>query len=165
MKVLAVTLERCSGSSLLIDDEVVFSSSEERYTKKKSDASFPANSIKAALNHSNLKSNDLDHVIICGNKLSLIPSLLQEYSTFSVNDQIKAMDEYWYPKLNLNKDVSFVDIFKEKINLEQYPFNTSWGKEFDYFKLENHQKYLIWNMIHVMHHMLCTEVLYVIIIL
>ena len=137
MKTLAVTLERCSGSALFIDDKIVFSSSEERYTRKKSDSLFPKNSITEALNSSNVKSDELDQVIICGNKLSLIPSILREYSTFSVNDQIRTMEEYWYPKLVLNQEKSFVELFKEKIDLEQYPFNTEWGKKFDYFKLEN----------------------------
>ena len=137
MKVLAVTLERCSGSALLIDDKIVFSSSEERYTRKKSDALFPKNSIKAALDYTNTKPSDLDQIIICGNKLSLIPSILREYSTFSVDDQIRAMEEYWYPKLVLNQEKSFVELFKDKINLDNYPFNTEWGKKFDYFKLEN----------------------------
>ena len=137
MKTLAVTLERCSGSALFIDDKIVFSSSEERYTRKKSDSLFPKNSLTEALNSSNVKSDELDQVIICGNKLSLIPSILREYSTFSVNDQIRTMEEYWYPKLVLNQEKSFVELFKEKIDLEQYPFNTEWGKKFDYFKLEN----------------------------
>ena len=137
MKVLAVTLERCSGSALLIDDKIVFSSSEERYTRKKSDTLFPKNSITAALNYTNTKPSDLDQIIICGNKLSLIPSILREYSTFSVNDQIRAMEEYWYPKLVLNQQKSFIELFKDKIDLGNYPFNTEWGKKFDYFKLEN----------------------------
>ena len=124
MKILAVTLERCSGSALFVDDKIVFSSSEERYTRKKSDSSFPQNSITQALNYANIESNELDQIIICGNKLSLIPSILKEYSTFSVNDQIRAMEEYWYPKLVLNQEKSFVELFKEKIDLEQYPFNT-----------------------------------------
>ena len=110
MKTLAVTLERCSGSALFIDDKIVFSSSEERYTGKKSDTLFPQNSITEALNYSNVKSDELDQVIICGNELSLIPSILREYSTFSVNDQIRTMEEYWYPKLVLNQEKSFVEL-------------------------------------------------------
>ena len=137
MKILAVTLERCSGSSLFIDDKIVFSSSEERYTQKKSDSLFPQNSIKNALEYCGVKPNELDQVLICGNRLSLIPSIMREYSTFSIDDQIRAMEEYWYPKLVLNKDVSYVNVFRDKINLEHYPFNTEWGKKFDYFALQN----------------------------
>ena len=99
MKILAVTLERCSGCSLFVDDKIVFSSSEERYTRKKSDSLFPENSIKHALEYCNVEPNELDHILICGNRLSLIPSIMREYSTFNVDDQLRSMKEYWYPKL------------------------------------------------------------------
>ena len=106
MKILAITLEKCSGCAIFVDDEIIFSSSEERYTRIKSDSSFPKNSINDALEFSGMKGNDFDKVIICGNKISLIPSLINEYSTFSIDDQIRAMDEYWYPKLVLKENRS-----------------------------------------------------------
>tara|TARA_B110000438_G_scaffold210725_1_gene202749 strand:+ start:2920 stop:4710 length:1791 start_codon:yes stop_codon:yes gene_type:complete len=137
MKILAVTLEKCSGCAIFIDDAIVFSSSEERYSRIKSDSSFPLNSIKDGLNYTKLDGKDFDKVIICGNKISLIPSLINEYSSFSLDDQIKAMDEYWYPNLVLGQNKSFLEIFKDKINLEQFPYNTELGKNFDIFKLKN----------------------------
>ena len=76
MKILAVTLEKCSGCAIFVDDKVVFSASEERYSRIKSDSSFPLNSIKDALHFTGLQGKDLDKVIICGNKISLIPSLI-----------------------------------------------------------------------------------------
>ena len=137
MKILAITLEKCSGCAVLIDDKIVFSTSEERYSRIKSDSSFPRNSINDALSFSGLRGADFDKVIICGNRLSLLAPLMNEYSTFSVNDQIRAMEEYWYPNLVLGKNKSFLEIFKDKINLDQFPFNTEIGKKFDIFKLHN----------------------------
>ena len=137
MKILAITLEKCSGCAVLIDDKIVFSTSEERYSRIKSDSSFPRNSINDALSFSGLKGADFDKIIICGNRLSLLAPLMNEYSTFSVNDQIRAMEEYWYPNLVLGKNKSFLEVFKDKINLEQFPFNTEIGKKFDIFKLHN----------------------------
>ena len=137
MKILAITLEKCSGCAVLIDDKIVFSTSEERYSRIKSDSSFPRNSINDALSFSGLRGADFDKVIICGNRLSLLAPLMNEYSTFSVNDQIRAMEEYWYPNLVLGKNESFLEVFKDKINLEQFPFNTEIGKKFDIFKLHN----------------------------
>ena len=137
MKVLAITLEKCSGCAVLIDNKIIFSASEERYSRIKSDSSFPKNSINDALSFSGLKGADFDKVIICGNKISLLAPLMNEYSTFSVDDQIRAMEEYWYPNLVLGKNKSFVEVFKDKINLEQFPFNTEIGKNFDIFKLHN----------------------------
>jgi len=137
MKILSITLEKCSGCAVLIDDEVVFSTSEERYSRIKSDSSFPKNSINDALSFSGLKGTDFDKIIICGNKLSVLAPLMNEYSTFSVDDQIRAMEEYWYPNLVLGKNKSFLEVFKDKINLEQFPFNTEIGKRFDVSKLHN----------------------------
>lgn len=137
MKILAVTLEKCSGCAIFVDDKVIFSSSEERYSRIKSDSSFPRNSIKEALLYSGLKGNDFDKIIICGNKISLLPSLINEYSTFSLDDQIRAMEEYWYPNLVLGENKSFIEIFKDKINLNQFPYNTELGQKFEIFKLQN----------------------------
>jgi len=137
MKILAITLEKCSGCAVLIDDKIIFSASEERYSRIKSDSSFPKNSINDALSFTGLKGTDFDKIIICGNKLSLLAPLMNEYSTFSVDDQTRAMEEYWYPNLVLGKNKSFLEVFKDKINLEQFPFNTEIGKNFDIFKLHN----------------------------
>ena len=137
MKILAITLEKCSGCAVLVDDKIIFSASEERYSRIKSDSSFPKNSISDALSFTGLKGTDFDKIIICGNKLSLLAPLMNEYSTFSVDDQIRAMEEYWYPNLVLGKNKSFLEVFKDKINLEQFPFNTEIGKNFDIFKLHN----------------------------
>ena len=137
MKILAITLEKCSGCAVLIDDKIIFSTSEERYSRIKSDSSFPKNSINDALSFTGLKGSDFDKIIICGNKLSLLAPLMNEYSTFSVDDQTRAMEEYLYPNLVLGKNKSFLEVFKDKINLEQFPFNTEIGKNFDIFKLHN----------------------------
>ena len=137
MKILAVTLEKCSGCALMIDNKIAFSTSEERYSRIKSDSSFPIEAITHALKFANFDGSDLDQVIICGNMLSLIPSLTNEYSTLSVDEQLKLMKDYWYPTLVEKKSISFLELIKDKINLEQYPFNTKFAEDFDYFSLEN----------------------------
>ena len=137
MKILAVTLEKCSGCAVFIDDKIVFSASEERYTNIKSDSSFPQNCILDGLKFCGLDAKDLDQVLICGNKISLIPSVTNEYSNVSVDEQLRIMREYWYPNLVEKKNKSFLEVIKNRINLEQFPFNTELGKNFDYTKLEN----------------------------
>ena len=137
MKILAVTLEKCSGCAIFIDDKIVFSASEERYTNIKSDSAFPQNCILDGLKFCGINAKDLDQVLICGNKISLIPSLTNEYSNVSVNEQLKIMREYWYPNLVEKKNKAFLEVIKDRINLEQFPFNTELGKDFDYTKLEN----------------------------
>ena len=116
MKILAITLE-WSGCSVIIDDEIVYSASEERFTRIKSDSSFPKNSINEALKILKLKGDEFDQVVITGKKISLIASLINQWSTFSVKDQIKEMEEYWYPNLVLGENREFLEVFKDKINL------------------------------------------------
>lgn len=137
MKILALTLEKCSGCAIFVNDKIVFSSSEERYTNSKSDSSFPVNCINDGLRICGLKATDFDKVIICGNKISLIPSLLNEYSNVTVDEQIRVMRDYWYPNLVLKQNKSFLEVLKDRINFDQFPFNTELGKQFDYTKLEN----------------------------
>ena len=60
MKILALTLEKCSGCAIFVDDKIVFASSEERYSRIKSDSSFPLNSIKEGLEYSGLRGQDFD---------------------------------------------------------------------------------------------------------
>lgn len=66
MKILGISYSGSHDSScaLVIDEELVFSVSEERLTRKKHDSSFPINSIQAALEYSNLKPEDIDYVVI-----------------------------------------------------------------------------------------------------
>ena len=111
MKILAITLEKCSGSYFMIDGKIIFSSRGKVY-KKKSDASFPQNSINMCLKYGNIKAQDLDKVLICGTQLSIIAPLLDLYSSMTVKDRLQLMKDYWYPKLVENKKVSFNKNFK-----------------------------------------------------
>ena len=63
--------------------------------------------------------------------------MTNEYSNVSVDEQLRIMREYWYPNLVEKKNKSFLEVIKNRINLEQFPFNTELGKNFDYTKLEN----------------------------
>tara|TARA_Y100000590_G_scaffold465793_1_gene639109 strand:+ start:1973 stop:3781 length:1809 start_codon:yes stop_codon:yes gene_type:complete len=137
MKVLAVTLEKCSGCALLVDDKIVFSTSEERYSRIKSDSSFPINSIKSALRFANIKGKDLDKLIICGNQISVIAPLTNYYSKLNVKEYLDLMKNFWYPRLIQKKNLSFLKHIKDKINKKQYPFNTNLIKGLNYFTLEH----------------------------
>ena len=46
MKVLALQLEKSSGCALMIDGKIIFSSSEERFSRIKSDSLFPKKSLR-----------------------------------------------------------------------------------------------------------------------
>ena len=134
MKVLALQLEKSSGCALMIDGEIVFSSSEERFTRIKSDSLFPKRSIKAALEYGKIKANELDKILICSTEVTLYASLVNLYSSLNVKDQLRMMKLYWEPKLIENKKRSFLYFLKDKIQFNRYPFNSKQAKIFPFLR-------------------------------
>jgi len=53
-----------SSASISINGKVTFAIAEERITRKKQDASFPINSIKACLEYENIKPEQVDFYIV-----------------------------------------------------------------------------------------------------
>ena len=134
MKILALQLEKSSGCAIMVDGKIVFSSSEERFTRIKSDSSFPKQSIHFGLKIAGIKSQELDKVLICSKEVTLYASLVNLYSSLSVNDQLKMMKEYWEPRLVQGKTVSFLYMLQNKIEKKTYPFNTKHAKIFEFLQ-------------------------------
>ena len=143
MIILALQLEKCSGCALMKNGKILFSSSEERFSRIKSDSLFPKLSISAALKTTGIKANEIDKVLICSTEVTLYASLLNLYSSQSVSDQLYMMKNYWEPKLIDNKKVNFLYFLKDKIQYDRYPFNTKFSKKFDFldkkFKIKINQ--------------------------
>ena len=103
MKLLAMNIGQCSGCALFHDNKIIFATSEERYSREKSDESYPLNSINAALKYCKIHAHEIDRVLVGGYSISIITVLLRMYSKFSVNDHLIAMEKYWLPKLSGKK--------------------------------------------------------------
>ena len=113
---------------MFVDNEIVACVSEERFSRKKNDECYPLHSIEYVLKAGGISGKDLDSVVIAGKTLNLSTQLTRTYSSWKIPDHIKAMREFWYPTLYEGKEVNFYEIFKEKIDLEQYP--GTWDKIF-----------------------------------
>jgi carbamoyltransferase len=62
-----------TASALLCDGEIVFAGAEERFSRIKKDKSFPARSIRAALDFAGIKATDLDAVAFGWNEPVVTP--------------------------------------------------------------------------------------------
>ena len=49
-----------AGAALLEDGNIVYAANEERFTKRKLEMKFPYNSIRAALDHAQIKPTDIN---------------------------------------------------------------------------------------------------------
>ena len=139
MNVLSIHWGKCSGCSIIIDNEIKFATSEERFSRIKSDESYPKRAIEEALKFCKINPNELDKVLIAANRVPFIPPLLRVYSKFSLKDHLKLMEEYWYPKLIKNEPVKMIDLFRDRIDTNRFPFDQPFVKDLDFEKIEQIQ--------------------------
>ena len=72
-----------SASTILVDGKIVAAAQEERFTRKKHDASYPFNAIEFVLKFSKLKLNDVDQIIFFEKPFLKFERLLETYVAFA----------------------------------------------------------------------------------
>ena len=146
MKVLGLSLGILSTAAILVDDKIVFCASEERFSRVKNDEQYPRKSIEFVLKEANIKFGELDKVVIAGTSLNLNTHLMRKYSSWSISDQFRLMDEFWRRKLLFGETPNYNEIFKEKIDTKQFPGENKWNSFLqtiskDYYDIKDNDKY------------------------
>ena len=72
-----------SAASIVLDDEIIAAAQEERFTRKKHDASYPKNAINYVLKEAGLKLNEVDHIVFYEKPFLKFERLLETYVGFS----------------------------------------------------------------------------------
>ena len=72
-----------SAASLIKDGKIISAAQEERFTRKKHDSSFPTNAINFVLNFSNIKLNEVDHIVFYEKPFLKFERLLETYVAFA----------------------------------------------------------------------------------
>ena len=111
-----------STAALFIDNKIVSCVSEERFSRKKNEEGYPKAAIEYCLTNSGLKPEDIDKVAVATINMEFSYFFYKKLTTFSVEDWIKEQKEYWYPILYQDKGVKYIDIFKDKLVMRQYPY-------------------------------------------
>ena len=91
-----------SAACLLSDGEIIAAVQEERFTRKKHDASFPQNAIKYCLEEGNIDANQIDKVVFYEKPFVKFERLLETYLAFAPKgfiSFIKAMPVWIKDKL------------------------------------------------------------------
>jgi carbamoyltransferase len=84
MTILGISgLYHDSAASIIVDGEIIAAAQEERFTRKKQDASFPTNAIKFCLEHAGKSIDDLDAIAFYDKPLLKFERLLETYYGFS----------------------------------------------------------------------------------
>lgn len=104
-----------SAACLVQNGKIVSAAQEERFTRKKHDASFPANAINFCLQNSNLTSKDLDYVAFYEKPFLKFERILDSYITFAplgIKSFLKAVPLWVKQKLWMK------EVIKEKLNFD-----------------------------------------------
>jgi len=72
-----------SAATILVDGKIIAAAQEERFTRKKHDASYPFNAIEFVLNFANIKLNDVDQIIFFEKPFLKFERLLETYVAFA----------------------------------------------------------------------------------
>jgi len=122
-----------SAAALVIDGKIISAAQEERFTRKKHDASYPYNAINFVLKNSNLKLSQIDHIVFYEKPFLKFERLLETYlafapkgfSSFCMSMPIWLKEKLFQKKLlyeNLKKnDENFKDI--DKINFSEHHYS------------------------------------------
>ena len=128
MKVLGIMWEQNSTAALMVDGCIVASASEERFSRRKNDERYPKQAIEYVLREGGVKPKELDAVAFMGHMWGPMYALTRHYSSFSVEDNLREQHEYWKPLLYEGKNPNYLSIFKDKLDLNQYPGKKIWQK-------------------------------------
>lgn len=104
----------------MVDGRVLACVSEERLSRRKNDDVYPKLAIERCLAVAGLRSADLDVVAIAGERFDPKYVLCHRYG-YSVQDRLREQRDYWYPRMYQHRDVNYLDVFRDKLDLEQYP--------------------------------------------
>lgn len=121
MNILGLGFGYLATAALMCDGEIVAAVSEERFTHRKNEEGYPRQAIDDCLRQAGIASSEIDLVVIGGNSIAPYPWLTRNYSSFSIDDHIRAQREYWYPRLIEGRDVNWMDVFADKADYDQYP--------------------------------------------
>jgi carbamoyltransferase len=97
-----------SAAAIIRDGEVLAAAQEERFTRKKHDASFPIQAIRYCLNYAGCSINDLDAVVFYEKPLLKFERLLETYYTYApkgIRSFMMAIPLWLKEKLFLKKQI------------------------------------------------------------
>lgn len=72
-----------SAACLVVDGAITAAAQEERFTRRKHDADFPAQAIRFCLDHAGLRPGDIDHVVFYDKPFLKFERLLETYLAFA----------------------------------------------------------------------------------
>lgn len=127
--IVGINWEQNSSAALFCNNECLGALSNERISRKKNDESYPKEAIDYLLQEFNVNPKDIKCIVFVSTNWSPAWILSRHYTSFSTKDYLKEQNEIWYPLLYRNEKNSPLEVFKEKLDTQQYPGKKFWQNE------------------------------------
>ena len=114
--IIGIQIGITSGCAIYRNGEIVFASSEERYSRKKNDTAFPQEAIKDAIQYCQISQDEIENVILVSENMSPEHFLISRECSFSIQDYITEQKEYYAPRLLRGEYIDYCDVFEKKID-------------------------------------------------
>ena len=118
-----------SSAALIVDGKILIAISEERLSRSKNAYGFPEKSIEIILSKTGYKISDIDEVAMSTASLSPTYFYTSRNATFSIEDYWKEQKEYWYKKFYKGEDPKYLEIFKDKLISNNFPYDENLIKD------------------------------------
>ena len=118
-----------SSAALIVDGKILIAISEERLSRSKNAYGFPEKSIEIILSKTGYKISDIDEVAMSTASLSPTYFYTSRNATFSIQDYWKEQKEYWYKKFYKGEDPKYLEIFKDKLISNNFPYDENLIKD------------------------------------
>ncbi len=111
-----------STAALMIDGRLVACCSEERFNHIKNYDGWPEQAINNCIKIAGIEAKDIDYIATGMQESLFVDGILtHRFCRFSVEDFIKEQEAYWYPKLYEGRENDYLQLFSDKIDIEQFP--------------------------------------------
>ena len=117
--IVGIQMGATSGCAVFDGGGILYAASEERFTRKKNDSGYPTEAIRNAVVNCGITDEKIEKIVLASQKVSPV-QFLCDAGEYSIADWLKEQKEYWKPRLIEGKDVSYFDVFKEKIAQSTY---------------------------------------------
>ena len=126
--VLGINWEQNSTACLMINGKIVACVSEERFSRIKNDERYPVNAINWMIKKFKVLKDEIEAVCFISKLWSPDYILTRHYTNFTIEDYLQEQEKLWYPRIYLNKKVSQIIAFKNRVDVNQFPGPEFWKK-------------------------------------
>ena len=126
---LGINWEQNSSAALFRDGECLGALSNERISRKKNDESYPKESIDWLLKEYSVDPSKDELTVVFVSKVWAPGWILtRHYTSFDAKDYLREQNDFWYPNIYKKENKTIFEVFKDKLDLDQFPGKSFWNR-------------------------------------